>query len=632
MVLNKLILILGLLSGCLFLQAQTFSTLSSTLIQRNGIDSIAFNESFQNADLKKLKPDDEVLKYDAWITSLNPTYFTNKNSYFKTFYFVEKARINRAFENFDAAYVNIDSALSCFNHKSFPAVYSHIINYGSQIAGDKADFRTANHFLIGIINSGLFKSDSLLTANTWLALAKNSLNLHHYKETMRYCELALPIFNGLKDIKARVRILILMHDASYLSTKDAENTDYLLLASELALQTKDSLLISDVYTTRGKAAYRNGDQKTAIKFYKVARQFAAGVSKDAEISSMIYLRLSYALADSVDAACNLSEQILEYVLKYGRKTLLGNAYNSRAWCFAQRGQKDSAIYYMDKAEHFRELYGIPDASPGFYYYMHQVALLAGDYPRALRYLRKSTDQNMRIAEDNSSEDLSEIRAKFDYELQKERITKLRFENQLEHKNNVIQRIVLIGALILLALLVVFFMLLRRQFGKLKSSYAGLVRKNLELDKLNTRLADEENCNDNHNGDLVIKNEESICRKLKFLMEAEKVFRQQDLTIGRLAEMVGTNTTYLSAIINKRYEMSFKKLLNLNRINEARRLMVQDEYAGYSVEGIAYEVGYQSRSAFYQVFKEITGLTPTDYIKGYHEIGNAPKVDSDEESA
>jgi AraC-like DNA-binding protein len=47
----------------------------------------------------------------------------------------------------------------------------------------------------------------------------------------------------------------------------------------------------------------------------------------------------------------------------------------------------------------------------------------------------------------------------------------------------------------------------------------------------------------------------------------------------------------------------------------------DEYRGYSIEGIASEVGYQSRSTFYREFRQVTGMTPKEYIEGYREIGS-----------
>lgn len=104
-----------------------------------------------------------------------------------------------------------------------------------------------------------------------------------------------------------------------------------------------------------------------------------------------------------------------------------------------------------------------------------------------------------------------------------------------------------------------------------------------------------------------------------MLEEDKIFRQNDINESKLAELLETNTTYLSTIINSRFNLPFKTLLNNYRIDEARELLVSDQYSNYSIEGIASEVGYQSRSAFYQVFKQHTGMTPVDYINAYRQM-------------
>ena len=140
-----------------------------------------------------------------------------------------------------------------------------------------------------------------------------------------------------------------------------------------------------------------------------------------------------------------------------------------------------------------------------------------------------------------------------------------------------------------------------------------------MDKVNKNLKQLEKKKSKKRNNIHIKDEEFIYTKLKDLLEEDQIFRQNDLNESKLAELLETNTTYLSTIINSRFNLPFKTLLNNYRIDEARRLLVSDEFSNYSIEGIANEVGYQSRSAFYQVFKQNTGMTPMDYINAYRKI-------------
>ena len=87
----------------------------------------------------------------------------------------------------------------------------------------------------------------------------------------------------------------------------------------------------------------------------------------------------------------------------------------------------------------------------------------------------------------------------------------------------------------------------------------------------------------------------------------------------MAKLLNTNTTYVSSIINKRYKMTFISLLNKYRIDMAREKLSSSQYKNYSMEGIANEVGFQSRSSFYTHFKNETGLSPAVYARNCTEI-------------
>ena len=117
----------------------------------------------------------------------------------------------------------------------------------------------------------------------------------------------------------------------------------------------------------------------------------------------------------------------------------------------------------------------------------------------------------------------------------------------------------------------------------------------------------------------IKDEDKILEKLNELLDEKEIYKKPELSLLTLAEELGTNTSYLSTIINTHFRVNLKSLINKYRIDEARRLLVSEEASGYSIEGIALEVGFQSRSVFYQTFKQITGMTPTAYVKTYKSV-------------
>lgn len=89
----------------------------------------------------------------------------------------------------------------------------------------------------------------------------------------------------------------------------------------------------------------------------------------------------------------------------------------------------------------------------------------------------------------------------------------------------------------------------------------------------------------------------------------------DFSIARLCAMTGSNNTYVSRAVNARFGKPFKTVVAERRIAEAcRRFDNPSDNATLTVEAICQEVGFRSRAAFSVAFKNVTGLTPTEYRK------------------
>ncbi|MDR6406031.1 MULTISPECIES: AraC family transcriptional regulator [Chryseobacterium] len=108
--------------------------------------------------------------------------------------------------------------------------------------------------------------------------------------------------------------------------------------------------------------------------------------------------------------------------------------------------------------------------------------------------------------------------------------------------------------------------------------------------------------------------EELLRKLK-IFEDKKEFTQKGLTINKLASQFGTNSNYLSQVINEYKEVNFNKYLSELRINYITNLLFENkEYLKYGIETLAKECGIASRQNFSDLFYEINGIRPTDFIR------------------
>jgi YesN/AraC family two-component response regulator len=98
------------------------------------------------------------------------------------------------------------------------------------------------------------------------------------------------------------------------------------------------------------------------------------------------------------------------------------------------------------------------------------------------------------------------------------------------------------------------------------------------------------------------------------IENEKVFLQKDLTIYDVAKALNTNNNYISNILNNSLDCNFVTFINSYRIEEAKKILISKEYSNYTIEAISAIVGFNSKSAFNNAFKNKVGITPSDYIK------------------
>lgn len=110
----------------------------------------------------------------------------------------------------------------------------------------------------------------------------------------------------------------------------------------------------------------------------------------------------------------------------------------------------------------------------------------------------------------------------------------------------------------------------------------------------------------------------IARKLRAAMEKDHLHRDPNLSLWVLARHVGASPNYISQTLNEEIGESFFDFVNGYRIVEAKALLAETDH---TVLAIAYEVGFNARSSFYNAFKRVTGQTPTQYRKTLsHPVG------------
>jgi AraC-like DNA-binding protein len=166
------------------------------------------------------------------------------------------------------------------------------------------------------------------------------------------------------------------------------------------------------------------------------------------------------------------------------------------------------------------------------------------------------------------------------------------------------------------------------YHKNRKAYRALIQKNQDwarigeityntyefIDKIDVKeKADTEENNTNSEKEEQ-PTEESIAlmKQVYELVSKDKIFKNSDLTLDLMAKQMNINRNYLSKAINQITGKNFNTYINEYRVKEAIKILSDKKSDVLSIDAIAFDVGFNNRTSFYQSFKKITGLSPSDF--------------------
>jgi len=271
--------------------------------------------------------------------------------------------------------------------------------------------------------------------------------------------------------------------------------------------------------------------------------------------------------------------------------------------------------------------------------------LKGDYSNALKVQREYQINCDSVFNADKERSLNELRVKYDTErhLAELRLTEMKLLKKAKNEQ-------LLIAIIIVILTVTFFVLYL--YRRKQRFFTAIVRQNSEAvrreKQLKERLAvleegaavvpdapasapaaspdtaaaasstlsisdvyDAARQQKYSTSSLTGEKKEELFARLEKIMEA-KIYTDNLLTKEKVAEQLGTNSTYLSQVINDRTGQSFTQYVNHYRITEAVRLLSNPANT-LPLKAISAELGFNSMTTFYKHFEQAVGLTPRQYI-------------------
>lgn len=103
-------------------------------------------------------------------------------------------------------------------------------------------------------------------------------------------------------------------------------------------------------------------------------------------------------------------------------------------------------------------------------------------------------------------------------------------------------------------------------------------------------------------------------KLEAYINNEEPFRKQGIAVTELASALQIPLHHLSYLLNHYYKQRFTDFINNYRVSYIKKRMERDDWRSFTLEGLAKESGFSSRSTFSVAFKKFTGLSPSQYLQ------------------
>lgn len=407
----------------------------------------------------------------------------------------------------------------------------------------------------------------------------------------------------------------------------------------------DKKIECDILINLVGMCYFTNDKDKARKYFTLAKRLI-DYSNPAKKFMSVYLEgLVMSLEGNPKATDILKKSVMLAPDDYYRC----HAYEKLYTFYRTDGYSDSCFRYLSLCNELAskngmtEMYAqtLDDLSA---YYKSKNDLHKANYYKTL--YRELSDSVM-----DSAYDLNKFykarNTQYLYEMEKSdrRISDLQNQQREKEREIRFQRIltvILVGVLVMAAL---FLWVTLRQKRRLTDAYRDLFDRNMEtlredgenrarLAESASKADDTQHPESESQGDVAPKpqsatdvaskyqtsnlneeNRQRIVDALVRVMDKEKAFCSPDFSLGRLAELIGTNQAYLSQVINECHGKSFTEYVNEYRIREVcNRLLDTAGYGNYTIEAIAESVGFGSRSTFSRTFRKITGIPPSVYQK------------------
>ncbi len=114
--------------------------------------------------------------------------------------------------------------------------------------------------------------------------------------------------------------------------------------------------------------------------------------------------------------------------------------------------------------------------------------------------------------------------------------------------------------------------------------------------------------------LTEQGKQKILNNIVTQLESKEYYADNLASLSELARKIGESPHHVSQVINEKLDKSFFELLAQYRVEKAKKIISGDKDNKLTVEEISEMVGYNSKTAFNNAFRKLSGKTPSEFRK------------------
>lgn len=360
--------------------------------------------------------------------------------------------------------------------------------------------------------------------------------------------------------------------------------------AEFLMQQNDFNDFAEIYALYGRILSNLDEKKEAEIYFQKALQEQA----NSKISSILNAYLGYAdlliQHHETEKAIGLLQEGIDFSTNTPSAVYRSDLMLKLSECYEKNGQAEKALTYY-------------------------------------KQYKKETDSLFNIEKERAAD---ELRVKYNIERAENEAKQSKLELLQKEKN--MQWLLFFLIAIIIASILLYYLYYRKQ-----KLYKAIVRQNKEAIRREHQLKEQivslksvqETTSNEHlqtkyaSSSLNEEKKHNLFEALEKLMTEDHIYTDNLLTKDKVAELLGSNRTYLSQIINEQTGKTFTQYINDYRIQDAIQ-QLSDPNNQISLKALSIELGFNSATTFYKQFQIATEMTPTQYRKQVIELAQASK--------